>query len=126
MADPMDMIIVRYNGIRTVSLTCDCTWQSAWSATPVHLTTLMAQAEGHVREAHPEAISDIGPEPEKVHSCPPPGSGLMPCCGRSPFEMPRTDRLARHGEPTTCPGRPVVIHKVTSVTVPNSSGVRDA
>lgn len=38
---------------------------------------------------------------ETVHAYPPPGSGLTPCCGRTPFELPRTDRITSE-EPVTC------------------------
>ena len=35
---------------------------------------------------------------ERTHQCPPNGgSGLMPCCGRTPFEVPRTDRMTVDG-----------------------------
>jgi hypothetical protein len=34
-----------------------------------------------------------------VHACPPDGSGLTPCCGRTPFELPRSEFM------TTVPGR---------------------
>lgn len=45
-----------------------------------------------------------GPEAaEVVHGCPPEGSGLTPCCGRTPFELPRTDRISSEA-PITCPG----------------------
>lgn len=43
------------------------------------------------------------PQPEIVHACPPDGSGLTPCCGRTPFELPRTDRISSE-TPATCPG----------------------
>lgn len=32
-----------------------------------------------------------------IHQCPPRGSGVMPCCGRTPFEVPRTDRMTIDG-----------------------------
>ncbi|MEV6791293.1 hypothetical protein AB0M87_04670 [Streptomyces sp. NPDC051320] len=38
---------------------------------------------------------------EIVHACPPDGSGLTPCCGRTPFELPLTDRISSEA-PTTC------------------------
>lgn len=39
-----------------------------------------------------------------VHACPPEGvSGVMPCCGKTPFEVPRTDRLTSTEE-VTCRG----------------------
>jgi len=40
---------------------------------------------------------------ETVHGCPPDGSGLTPCCGRTPFELPLTDRISSEA-PVTCPG----------------------
>jgi hypothetical protein len=38
---------------------------------------------------------DINPfnMPEVIHRTPLPGSGLMPCCGKTPFEVPRYHRL---------------------------------
>jgi len=42
-------------------------------------------------------------ETETVHACPPDGSGLTPCCGRTPFELPLGDRISSEA-PTTCPG----------------------
>lgn len=44
---------------------------------------------------------------EPVHACPPEGTGVMPCCGRTPFEVPRTDRMTST-EPVTCTGVPDV------------------
>lgn len=40
--------------------------------------------------------------PETVHACPPDGSGLTPCCGRTPFELPRTDRISSEPAAVTC------------------------
>lgn len=40
---------------------------------------------------------------EVVHGCPPDGSGLTPCCGRTPFELPLGDRISSEA-PTTCTG----------------------
>lgn len=39
---------------------------------------------------------------ETVHQCPPSGSGLTPCCGRSPFELPANDRITTTPEEVTC------------------------
>lgn len=36
-----------------------------------------------------------------THQCPPDGEGLTPCCRRSPFELPLTDRLTLD-EPVDC------------------------
>jgi hypothetical protein len=41
-------------------------------------------------------------ETETVHACPPDGSGLTPCCGRTPFELPRTDRISSEADAITC------------------------
>lgn len=46
---------------------------------------------------------DLPPAPP-VHACPPDGSGLTPCCGRTPFELPRTDRMTVHLDRVTCGG----------------------
>ena len=37
-----------------------------------------------------------------THHCPPEGSGVMPCCGRTPFEVSRTDRMAEDPALVTC------------------------
>lgn len=42
------------------------------------------------------------PHTETIHACPPKGSGTMPCCDRSPFEAPRTDRITSYSELVTC------------------------
>lgn len=40
-----------------------------------------------------------------THACPPDGSGLTPCCERTPFELPATDRITSSPERVTCAGR---------------------
>lgn len=45
------------------------------------------------------------PEPT-THASPPDGSGLTPCCERSPFELPRGDRMTVEAEHVTCPVSP--------------------
>ena len=40
-----------------------------------------------------------------VHACPPEGSGIMPCCGRAPFEVPGTALITMFGPLVTCAGR---------------------
>lgn len=40
---------------------------------------------------------------EIVHAVPPTDSGLTPCCGRTPIELPLTDRITSE-ETVTCPG----------------------
>lgn len=42
-----------------------------------------------------------------THLCPPDGGdGLMPCCGLSPFDAPRFDKLSEDKEAVTCGGAP--------------------
>jgi hypothetical protein len=41
---------------------------------------------------------------EVVHRCPPPGSGLTPCCHHTPFELDPYDRLTMDPALVTCEG----------------------
>jgi hypothetical protein len=50
-----------------------------------------------------ELKAQQGDAPSTVHGCPPDGSGLTPCCGRTPFELPRTDRISSEAT-VTCTG----------------------
>jgi hypothetical protein len=43
-------------------------------------------------------------ETEITHQCPPEGSGIMPCCGRTPFEVPGTDRMTLDAALVDCDG----------------------
>lgn len=38
---------------------------------------------------------------EVTHQCPPEG-GVMPCCGLTPFEVSRTDRITEDPTLVTC------------------------
>jgi hypothetical protein len=38
-----------------------------------------------------------------THACPPGNSSLTPCCGRTPFELSRTDRLTYDQAEINCP-----------------------
>lgn len=38
-----------------------------------------------------------------THECPPNGSSLTPCCGKTPFELPDTDRLTEDRNLVNCP-----------------------
>lgn len=42
---------------------------------------------------------------EVVHQCPPKGKAVTPCCGKTPFELPRTDRMTLKKSLVTC-GKP--------------------
>lgn len=37
-----------------------------------------------------------------VHACPPGESGIMPCCGRTPFEVDPSDRITASPSAVTC------------------------
>lgn len=39
---------------------------------------------------------------EVTHRCPPSGSGLTPCCNRTPFELPRSHRITLDPQLVTC------------------------
>jgi hypothetical protein len=39
---------------------------------------------------------------ETIHQCPPEGEYVMPCCGLTPFEAPRTDRMTLDPSLVTC------------------------
>ena len=39
---------------------------------------------------------------EVTHQCPPTGSGVMPCCGRAPLEVPRRHRMTLDPALVTC------------------------
>lgn len=39
---------------------------------------------------------------EVTHACPPVGSGVTPCCGRTPFELPRDDKMTLDPGLVTC------------------------
>lgn len=48
----------------------------------------------------------FGEEETVVHACPPGSSGLMPCCGRNPMDVPLTERISLDGTMVTCKGFP--------------------
>jgi hypothetical protein len=37
-----------------------------------------------------------------THACPPDGEATMPCCGKTPFEVPRNDRMTLNDERVNC------------------------
>lgn len=37
-----------------------------------------------------------------VHACPPDGTQLTPCCGETPFDLPRTDQITLDPALVTC------------------------
>lgn len=44
------------------------------------------------------------PVAETTHLCPPTGQFYAPCCGLTPFELPRTDRVTEDSALVTCRG----------------------
>ena len=44
-----------------------------------------------------------GYEDGLTHQCPPDGNPIMPCCGKTPFEVSPWDRLATDPTLVTCP-----------------------
>lgn len=50
------------------------------------------------------------PAPETVHRCPIGSDGETPCCGKSPFVLPRTDRITLENSSVTCAPTPLVIY----------------
>lgn len=51
-----------------------------------------------------------------VHQCPPEGSGIMPCCGRTPFEA-MSDRMTLDPRRVTCPDHRVTVSATDDPTV---------
>lgn len=47
-------------------------------------------------------VEDTAPPTEVTHACPPGDAACTPCCGRTPFELPRTDRLTLDPSLVTC------------------------
>ncbi len=45
-----------------------------------------------------------------THACPPDGSGIMECCGRTPFEVSMSDRMTEDSVLVTC-GKPRLIRR---------------
>lgn len=75
--------------------------------TPVQVDQFKAEmaaifADPRLRHKH-----IVLPSAEVTHACPPDGpQGVMPCCGRTPFEVSHLDRMTVHGDMVTCPGLP--------------------
>lgn len=62
-----------------------------------------------IRDVNPDAeaarLAEARKRPHEVtHRCPPQGEYLMPCCGLTPYEVPRTDRMTLARELVTCTG----------------------
>lgn len=55
-------------------------------------------------EEQAEAIVFLATLGETTHLCPPGDKGIMPCCGRTPFEVSPRDRLTLIHDLVNCPG----------------------
>jgi hypothetical protein len=44
----------------------------------------------------------VGAVNDVTHQSPPDGTYLTPCCGLTPFELPRTDRMTPDASLVTC------------------------
>jgi predicted transcriptional regulator len=47
-------------------------------------------------------MQSVGEQMEVVHQCPPSGTGVMPCCGKTPSEVPLIDRMTGFESMVTC------------------------
>lgn len=51
------------------------------------------------KETAKQPVADV------THAAPPSGSAIMPCCKRTPFEVPALHRMTTDSDKVTCPGR---------------------
>jgi hypothetical protein len=93
---PGDALVVKAPGQMT---------ESAAGRLRAHLTDLLG-AERKVMVL-PEEMKLEVLSFEIVHLCPTDGSGVMPCCGRTPFDVPAWDRMTVHDDQITCSRKPV-------------------
>lgn len=56
-------------------------------------------------QAVDEALGENHP-PSVIHLCPPGDGAEMPCCGRTPFEVSRDDRMTTDLSLVTCEAKP--------------------
>jgi hypothetical protein len=75
-----------------------------WRSAADHIEAMRGYPSLMVPEEAVEELRRVADETrdEVVHGCPPDGSGLTPCCGRTPFELPLGDRISSEA-PVTCP-----------------------
>ena len=48
----------------------------------------------------------LGNTQSVVHVCPPDGTGITPCCGHTPYDLPANDRITTLPDLVTCDIRP--------------------
>jgi hypothetical protein len=64
--------------------------------------THVFRGDGRRAAGEPAEQSEPASDAATVHRAPADGIGNMPCCGLTPFEVPRTDRFAATGMFVTC------------------------
>jgi hypothetical protein len=84
----------RWEGVRDI---VERAIDKGWSSIDTY------QVEDALGPEMADEAQQAGPPAEVVHGCPPDGSGLTPCCGRTPFELPLGHRISTEA-PTTCTG----------------------
>jgi hypothetical protein len=83
---------------------CKCgDWIDDWDAHWAELAVAIVQPELDRLRAELEQTRQQLTALGVVHACPPGNSALTPCCGRTPFELARTDRLTYEQAEITCP-----------------------
>lgn len=62
------------------------------------------KAEQDLRACWDQHGIGLEPAPDRIHACPPGDETLTPCCHRSPFELPRDDRMTSDPALVNCSG----------------------
>jgi hypothetical protein len=71
---------------------------------PAESRALRAEIERDAARAEVERLKDRAAKDDAgvtIHACPPKGAGIMPCCGRTPFEV-MADRMTTRPEFVNC------------------------
>jgi hypothetical protein len=99
--------------VRVSNPTNPASWTGKLLGLADNPSVLIESADGHrmslpqtftvERVDAPAAPADVpAPRSTVVHATPRKGSSLTPCCGRSPFNLPRTDRISIDPFEATC------------------------
>lgn len=65
-------------------------------------TQLWYELSDSIRQANAPGEEPMSTATETTHQCPALGSGVTQCCERTPFEVPRTDRMTLDPALVTC------------------------
>jgi len=78
-----------------------------WDGQPRGYLRDLIMAQHYVDWNYAQALKRISDQLDHLtHACPPDGSGVMPCCGKTPFEVPPTDRITQDPNLVTCHEKP--------------------